>query len=39
VPRFMAQPPLQPAEPLKLHREDGDYSPVEIAIRLALRES
>jgi hypothetical protein len=37
VPRFMAQPPLQPAEPLNLHREDGDYSPVEIAIRLALR--
>ena len=32
----MAQPPLYPAEPLKLHREDGSYSPVEIAIRLGL---
>jgi hypothetical protein len=38
VPRFMAQPPLHPAEPLRLDRSDGDYSPVEIAIRLALRE-
>jgi hypothetical protein len=38
VPRFLAQPPLHPAEPLRLHREDGDYSPVEIAIRQALRE-
>jgi hypothetical protein len=38
VPRFMAQPPLHPAEPFKLHREDGDYSPVELAIRLALKE-
>jgi len=38
VPRFMAQPPLQPAEPFQLHREDGDYSPVEIAIRQALRK-
>ena len=36
VPRFMAQPPLHPAEPFRLHREDGDYSPVEIAIRRAL---
>ena len=35
VPRFMAQPPLQPAEPFRLDREDGNYSPVEIAIRLA----
>ena len=35
-PRFMAQPPLYPAEPLQLHREDGSYSPVEIAIRLGL---
>jgi hypothetical protein len=37
-PRFMAQPPLQPHpdEPIKLHREDGEYSPVEIAIRLGL---
>ena len=35
-PRFMAQPPLDPAEPFRLHREDGAYSPVEIAIRQAL---
>lgn len=38
VPRFLAQPPLHPAEPFRLHREDGDYSPVEIAIRQALQE-
>jgi len=38
VPRFIAQPPLHPAEPLRLEREDGDYSPVEIAIRQALEE-
>jgi hypothetical protein len=36
-PRFMAQPPLLPAEPLALERADGAYSPVEQAIRLALR--
>jgi hypothetical protein len=38
APRFMAQPPLHPdpAEPIRLEREDGDYSPVEIAIRRAL---
>jgi hypothetical protein len=36
VPRFMAQPPLLPAAPLELDRADGAYSPVEIAIRLAL---
>ncbi len=36
VPRVMAQPPLLPAEPLRLQREDEDYSPVEIAIRLGL---
>jgi hypothetical protein len=35
-PRFIAQPPLLPAEPLRLHRDDGAYSPVEQAIRLAL---
>lgn len=35
-PRFMAQPPLDPAEPYRLDREDGSYSPVEIAIRQAL---
>lgn len=38
VPRFMAQPPLAPAEPFRLHWADGDYSPVEIAIRRALQE-
>lgn len=35
-PRFMAQPPLLPREPLQLNREDGAYSPVEQAIRQAL---
>lgn len=35
-PRFMAQPPLLPREPLRLDRADGDYSPVEIAIRRAI---
>jgi Phytanoyl-CoA dioxygenase (PhyH) len=36
TPRFMAQPPLDPAEPFRLDRVDGDYSPVEIAIQQAL---
>ena len=36
-PRFMEQPPLHPAEPFRLARSDGDYSPVERSIRLALR--
>ena len=31
-PRFMAQPPLLPREPLCLERAGGDYSPVEQAI-------
>jgi hypothetical protein len=35
-PRFIAQPPLLPAEPFKLERDDGAYSPVEQAIRIAL---
>jgi hypothetical protein len=35
-PRFIAQPPLLPAQPLRLEREDAAYSPVEQAIRLAL---
>lgn len=35
-PRFMAQPPLLPAEPLQLNRSDGAYSPVEAAIREAI---
>jgi Phytanoyl-CoA dioxygenase (PhyH) len=38
APRFMAQPPLDPAEPFQLERPDGDYSPVELAIRQALKE-
>ena len=36
TPRFMAQPALQPAMPLSIDRPDGDYAPVEIAIRQAL---
>ena len=35
-PRFLAQPALLPAEPLKLNRADHAYSPVEIAIRKGL---
>lgn len=35
-PRFLAQPPLLPAEPLRLERPDQAYSPVETAIRRAL---
>jgi hypothetical protein len=35
-PRFMAQPPLLPREPLSLVRADNAYSPVEQAIRRAL---
>jgi hypothetical protein len=35
-PRFLAQPPLYPAAPLQLHRDDANYSPVEIAIRIGL---
>jgi hypothetical protein len=37
-PRFMAQPPLLPAQPLILDRAIGDYSAVEQAIREALAE-
>ena len=37
-PRFIAQPPLLPAEPLSLERADGDYSAVEHAIGDALAE-
>jgi hypothetical protein len=36
TPRFMAQVKLDPVEPYQLHRKDGDYSPVEIAVRQAL---
>lgn len=34
--RFIAQPPVYPKVPLSLDRADGDYSPVERAIRLGL---
>lgn len=37
-PRFMAQPPLLPRQPVSLRRDDDDYSPVELAIRHALQE-
>lgn len=36
VPRFLAQPSLALAEPYRLERPDGTYSPVETAIRRAL---
>ena len=35
-PRFLAQPPLLPRQPMGLYRQDGDASPVETAIQLAL---
>jgi len=35
-PRFLAQPPLVPAASIEYERADGDYSPVEIAIRIGL---
>lgn len=35
-PRFLGQPPLHPRTPVMLERPDGDYSPVERAIRLGL---
>jgi hypothetical protein len=38
-PRFLAQPPLHPQEPLNLDRPDGRYSLVEAAIREALAGS
>lgn len=38
-PRFMAQPPLLPAAPLQIERQDGAYSAVEQAIRIALTTS
>ncbi|GGC49839.1 phytanoyl-CoA dioxygenase family protein [Chelatococcus reniformis] len=39
TPRFMAQPPLLPRQPLQLARADGAYSPVERAIRQSLSRS
>ncbi|WFU43820.1 phytanoyl-CoA dioxygenase family protein [Bradyrhizobium sp. CB82] len=38
-PRFLVQPCLHLAEPYRLERADGDYSPVEIAIRIALERA
>ena len=35
-PRFLAQPPLYPSVPMELARSDGNYSLVELAIRLGL---
>jgi len=35
-PRFLGQPPLYPNGPVQLVREDGNYSPVERAIRMGL---
>jgi hypothetical protein len=35
-PRLLAQPPLDPAQPLSIDRPDHDYSPVERAIRQGL---
>jgi hypothetical protein len=35
-PRFLAQPELPPVARLDLDRQDGDNSPVEIAVRLGL---
>jgi hypothetical protein len=37
--KFMAQPPLLPAKPLRIDRPDGTYSPVELAIRGALDQA
>jgi hypothetical protein len=36
LPRFIAQPRLDPVGPLQLARAIGDYSPVEIAVRVGL---
>lgn len=38
APRFMAQPPLLPREPICLERPDHRYSPVEIAILRSLEQ-
>ncbi|TAJ74119.1 MAG: phytanoyl-CoA dioxygenase [Sphingobium sp.] len=39
APRFLAQPPLLPREPICLSRPTGDYSPVERAILKAIGET
>jgi hypothetical protein len=36
VPRFIAQPPLYPSQPLSINRQHGGYSLVETAIRAGL---
>jgi hypothetical protein len=36
TPRIMAQPPLFAKEPITIQRPDGNYSPVELAIRQAI---
>lgn len=36
APRFLAQPPLYPREPIEIERADGSYSLVEKAIRIGL---
>jgi hypothetical protein len=36
TPRFMAQPGLEPSEPLEYERPSGEYSPVERGIRVGL---
>jgi hypothetical protein len=36
TPKFMAQPPLHPTQPVELDRADRSYSPVETAIRIGL---
>lgn len=38
TPRFLAQPPLYQKVPFELTRSDGDYSLVELTIRLGLAE-
>lgn len=38
TPRFLAQPPLLPRVPFELTRSKGDYSLVELAIRLGLAD-
>lgn len=38
-PRFLAQPPLLPREPISLERANADYSPVELAILQAIASS
>jgi hypothetical protein len=35
-PRFMAQPPLEMKEAFHIERQNGDYSPAEVAIRIGL---